>query len=438
MKKTISILTALVMMITMALPLNAFAGDSYDIVCNDCIATFDMSDPENIWEETQAEAGTTVYLIPSIGEGNYVVNFTLDGVAIDGRSFVMPNHAVEVSVLIGEKTDISFSFENGTAGVDHSLLLYMTDFVGDVINPSGENAAATAAFDIDKDEVADIDFSTETDTLYATQNIMTYLKTNVLKAVSVTNSNPYNPYGKITFDFTTDLHNVPTYTVIWKLDDGSEFARATNVPEGETVHCEKTPAKAMTPIYYYEFAGWSPEEGAITADTVYTATFTQKERTRTVTWKNYNGKELAKKTIGVTESVPAYSGKTPTREKDAKYRYTFSGWKQKTDAKTGDVVLTAQFNKKGIPIKLTASNKTYKAKTKTKKYTVTLKIDGKVAKSKKLTLKVSGKTYTAKTNAKGKAIFKITKLTKKGTYKATVKYTGNPKNVSKTVKIVIK
>ena len=30
------------------------------------------------------------------------------------------------------------------------------------------------------------------------------------------------------------------------------------------------------------------------------------------------------------------------------------------------------------------------------------------------------------------------KLTKKGTYKATVKYSGNPKNVSKTVKIKVK
>ena len=58
----------------------------------------------------------------------------------------------------------------------------------------------------------------------------------------------------------------------------------------------------------------------------------------------------------------------------------------------------------------------------------------------KVTLKVKGKTYKAKTNSKGKATFKITKLTKKGTYKAIIKYKGNKyyKKLTKKVKIKIK
>jgi hypothetical protein len=58
----------------------------------------------------------------------------------------------------------------------------------------------------------------------------------------------------------------------------------------------------------------------------------------------------------------------------------------------------------------------------------------------KVTLKVNKKTYTAKTNAKGKATFKIKKLTKKGTYKATVTYKGNAyyNKVTKKVKIKIR
>ena len=55
----------------------------------------------------------------------------------------------------------------------------------------------------------------------------------------------------------------------------------------------------------------------------------------------------------------------------------------------------------------------------------------------KVSLKVNGKTYTAKTNAKGLATFKITKLTKKGSFKATVNYAGsnNYNKVTKTVTI---
>ena len=91
--------------------------------------------------------------------------------------------------------------------------------------------------------------------------------------------------------------------------------------------------------------------------------------------------------------------------------------------------------------KITAKAKTFKVKVKTKKYTVTLKNNkGKVMKKVKLTLKVGKKTYKATTNSKGKATFKITKLTKKGKYTATVKFAGSKyyKALSKKVKITVK
>ena len=92
-------------------------------------------------------------------------------------------------------------------------------------------------------------------------------------------------------------------------------------------------------------------------------------------------------------------------------------------------------------VKLAAKAKTFKVKVKTKKYTVTLKNNkGKVLKKVKLTLKVGKKTYKATTNSKGKATFKITKLTKKGKYTATVKFAGSKyyKAISKKVKITVK
>lgn len=91
--------------------------------------------------------------------------------------------------------------------------------------------------------------------------------------------------------------------------------------------------------------------------------------------------------------------------------------------------------------KITAKKATFKAKKKTKKYSIVLKDNkGKAIKKAKVTLKVKGKTYKATTNTKGKATFKITKLTKNGKPTATIKFGGNTlyKAVSKKVKLIIK
>ena len=90
-------------------------------------------------------------------------------------------------------------------------------------------------------------------------------------------------------------------------------------------------------------------------------------------------------------------------------------------------------SKKATP-KLTAKKKTFKTSVKTKKYTIVLKDNtGKAIKKAKVILKVKGKTYRATTNSKGKATFKITKLNKKGTFKAVITYKGN-KNYKKVTK----
>ena len=91
-------------------------------------------------------------------------------------------------------------------------------------------------------------------------------------------------------------------------------------------------------------------------------------------------------------------------------------------------------------VKLTTPTKTFKKTAKTKKVIVTLKsASNKAIANKKITLKVNKKTYTAKTNSKGQATFKV-KLTKKGTYKYTAKFAGNTYyySLSKTGKIKIK
>jgi predicted outer membrane repeat protein len=81
--------------------------------------------------------------------------------------------------------------------------------------------------------------------------------------------------------------------------------------------------------------------------------------------------------------------------------------------------------KKATP-KMTAKAKTFKVGVKTKKYTITLKNNkGAVMKNTKVTITVNKKTFTAKTNSKGVATFKITNLKKKGKFTATIKYAGS-------------
>ena len=90
--------------------------------------------------------------------------------------------------------------------------------------------------------------------------------------------------------------------------------------------------------------------------------------------------------------------------------------------------------------KITAKKKTFKVTAKTKKVTAILKNNkGKVLKKAKLTLKIGKKIYSANTNSKGVATFKV-KLTKKGKYTGKVKFAGSKyyKAVTKKVYITVK
>ena len=182
--------------------------------------------------------------------------------------------------------------------------------------------------------------------------------------------------------------------------------------------------------------------------TVYAlVTATKNGYTYTLTLKDDRGNGLAKETVTIT-----FNGKTQTLTTDdlGVIKYKLVATKAGTQKLTvkfnsndnyvaSTLTATVKINKEAT--KLTAKKKTFKAKVKTKKYTVTLKDSkGKAIKKVKVTIKVKGKTYKAKTNAKGKAVFKIKNLKKKGTYKAKVTFAGNNlyKKVAKTVKITFK
>ncbi len=153
---------------------------------------------------------------------------------------------------------------------------------------------------------------------------------------------------------------------------------------------------------------------------------------------------------GVKVSIKINSVKTLTTDKNGQVKLSTNGLAPKAytvtitfagntnyDKSTGSAKVTVT---KATP-KLTANAKTFKRTVKIKKYSITLKTNqNKVMKSTKVYIKVNKKTYAAKTNSKGVATFKITKLTKKGRYTAVVTYKGNAyyNKLTKKVKITVK
>ena len=164
------------------------------------------------------------------------------------------------------------------------------------------------------------------------------------------------------------------------------------------------------------------------------------------TLKDSKGNILKGKTVKVVSK-----GKTYTRTTDSKgrvkllvayaakgtYKQTFTFLGDNDYKKSTNVVYLKVIAQK---VKLTAPKKTFKANAKTKKLTATLKNSkGKALKGKKIAFTVNGKKYTAKTNAKGVAAVKVS-LSKKKTYKVTVKFVGDKtyNKLTKTSSVVIK
>ena len=179
-----------------------------------------------------------------------------------------------------------------------------------------------------------------------------------------------------------------------------------------------------------------------------------------ITLKDSNGNPIS----GASITVDLNGAKTYTTDKSGQVKVSTKGLAPK--AYTAKVTFNGNVKyvhsskevkiviKKAKP-KITAKKKTYKAKKKVKKFTITLKDNkGKAIKNAKVTLKAikikktskkqSKKTgkkniLKAKTNKKGKATFKINR-NKKGKYQVIIKYKGNKyyNKATKKVKITIK
>ena len=164
------------------------------------------------------------------------------------------------------------------------------------------------------------------------------------------------------------------------------------------------------------------------------------------TFKDINGKLIKNKKISFIISGKTYTAYTNSNgvaklKVNVKVAKTYTV----TVKFAGDNVYnplskTLKLYVKKVPTKLIVKNKSYKKSKKIKKLTATLKTkSGKAIAKKKLTFIVNGKKYTAKTNKKGVATVKV-KVSKKKTYKFTVKFAGDSTylKITKKAKLKIK
>lgn len=163
-----------------------------------------------------------------------------------------------------------------------------------------------------------------------------------------------------------------------------------------------------------------------------------------VTLKDANNNPIPNKNVVI---VLDGQSRSLTTDKDGivnlAVKYSTSGIHYATLVFAGDDDYKSSFSSVKITVSkksssLTAPKATLKVK-KAKTVKITLKSGNKVISGKKVTLKVNGKTFSAKTNSKGVTSIKV-KVTKKGTFKYTVKFAGDNvyNSASKTGKIIVK
>ena len=139
----------------------------------------------------------------------------------------------------------------------------------------------------------------------------------------------------------TYIEKYKEYTVTFKNEDGSVITSKA-YHYGETVDVPENSTKPEDETYTYEFAGWTPEvEETVTANAEYMATYTEKYKEYTVTFKNEDGSVIASKIYhyGETVEVP----ENPTKPEDETYTYEFAGWDKEITTVKGNTEYTATY-----------------------------------------------------------------------------------------------
>ena len=118
---------------------------------------------------------------------------------------------------------------------------------------------------------------------------------------------------------------VTQFTVRFVDEDGVTELQSSLVNQGEmAAYNGAEPTKAEDADYTYEFAGWTPALAVVMGDATYKATYKATAK-HLVVFKNYDGTVL-QSSKWAHDSIPVYSGPTPTRPSTDQYDYEFIHW----------------------------------------------------------------------------------------------------------------
>ena len=135
-----------------------------------------------------------------------------------------------------------------------------------------------------------------------------------------------------------------SYTITWKLDNGTTIETDSNVPYGATPEFNGAlPTKMDDAQYTYGTPYWSPEVTPVTGDQTYTIVIPATVNTYTITWENEDGTVLETDEDVEYGETPTYDGETPTKASTAQYSYAFNGWSPAISEVQGNITYVATY-----------------------------------------------------------------------------------------------
>ena len=126
-------------------------------------------------------------------------------------------------------------------------------------------------------------------------------------------------------DIVEFLFDYNQYMVTF-LDWDGDTLQSSMVNYGEwPTYYNSEPTREADAQYTYNFTGWSPQLDIVTGHQSYYAQYEATLNQYEINFYNWDGTLLQSKLLNYGQRV-FYGGKKPTREADAQYTYTFTGW----------------------------------------------------------------------------------------------------------------